>query len=100
MTVRPLLALLLASLIILSAVAQKLAAREDPSSLCVDAARSAARVTGVPVNVLLAVTLVETGRDRKPWPWTVNVGARRTGSTVPVRPRCLSSRCLTRGRPM
>lgn len=73
MSVRPSLALLLASLLISPGLAPRLAAREDPSSLCVDAARSAARLTGVPVEVLLAVTLVETGRDQRPWPWTVNV---------------------------
>lgn len=73
MSVRPSLALLLASLLIHSGLAPELEAREDPSSLCVDAARAAARRTGVPVDVLLAVTLVETGRDQRPWPWTVNV---------------------------
>jgi Transglycosylase SLT domain len=48
--------------------------REDPSVLCVDAASKAATRTGVPYDVLMAIALVETGRDEKPWPWTVNQG--------------------------
>ncbi|MCX7286966.1 MAG: transglycosylase SLT domain-containing protein [Rhodobacterales bacterium] len=47
---------------------------DDPSALCLQAARAAADRTGVPYEVLLAVSLVETGRDRRPWPWTVNLG--------------------------
>lgn len=47
------------------------------SDLCDDAARRAARETGVPVAVLLAITRTETGRARagrlEPWPWTVNI---------------------------
>lgn len=74
MTVRPSIAPMLASILILPGFAPDLAARGDPSALCIDAARTAARETGVPERVLLAVTLVETGRDARPWPWTVNVG--------------------------
>jgi hypothetical protein len=47
--------------------------RSEPSALCVDAAHDAARHTGVPLEVLLAVSVVETGRDLRPWPWTVNI---------------------------
>ncbi len=47
------------------------------SDICRIAASLAARETGVPLNVLLAVTLTETGRSRdgtlQPWPWTVNM---------------------------
>ncbi len=49
-------------------------AREDVSSLCLEAASDAARRTGVPYEVLLAITKVETGRNDRPWPWTVNFG--------------------------
>jgi hypothetical protein len=49
-------------------------AREDPSALCLRAASDAAAATGVPYDVLLAIALVETGRDARPWPWTVNAG--------------------------
>lgn len=48
--------------------------REDPSVLCLDAASAAATQTGVPYEILLAIALVETGRNEKPWPWTVNQG--------------------------
>ena len=46
----------------------------DPSALCLWATQSAANRSGVPYEVLLAVSVVETGRDRRPWPWTVNLG--------------------------
>lgn len=50
----------------------------DPSAMCEDAARRAARATGVPVSVLQAISLAESGRSqggqRRPWPWTVNFG--------------------------
>ena len=46
----------------------------DPSALCIAAARSAADQTGVPFDALLAISVVETGRDMRPWPWTVNLG--------------------------
>jgi hypothetical protein len=48
-------------------------ARADEADLCLLAARDAAAVSGVPLSVLLAVTLTETGRGGRPWPWTVNV---------------------------
>jgi hypothetical protein len=56
-----------------TAVSPPLQARNDPSSLCLAAAVDAAQTTGVPYEVLLAVAVVETGRDARPWPWTVNV---------------------------
>jgi hypothetical protein len=46
-------------------------------ALCDQAAKHAARQTGVPAEVLYALTRTETGRARKgrlqPWPWTVNI---------------------------
>lgn len=48
--------------------------REDPSNLCLQAASDAAARTGVPYDVLLAISKVETGRNDRPWPWTVNFG--------------------------
>lgn len=55
------------------AVSLPLQARNDPSNLCLAAASEAALATKVPYEVLLAVSVVETGRDARPWPWTVNV---------------------------
>jgi len=47
-----------------------------PPDLCEAAARSAAAEIGVPADVLLAITLTETGRRMngrlRPWPWAVN----------------------------
>lgn len=49
-------------------------ASNDPAQFCIDATHRAAQQTGVPVAVLLAVSVVETGRNHRPWPWTVNDG--------------------------
>ncbi len=50
----------------------------DPPGLCEVAARDAATQTGVPLRVLEAIALAESGRSyrgaRRPWPWTVNFG--------------------------
>lgn len=47
------------------------------ATLCDAAAQHAAKKTGVPVDVLRAITRVETGRHidntLQPWPWTVNM---------------------------
>lgn len=48
--------------------------RGDPAALCRDAAAEASATTGVPFDVLLTVSTVETGRNGRPWPWTVNFG--------------------------
>jgi Transglycosylase SLT domain len=49
-------------------------AGDDPSTLCLSAAADASREIGIPYDILLALSVVETGRDNRPWPWTVNVG--------------------------
>jgi len=52
-------------------------ASTDPSALCERAAIVAAGRTGVPISVLKAIMLTETGRQSgnvmRPWPWTVNM---------------------------
>ncbi len=49
----------------------------DPPLLCEYAAQEAARSEGVPLSVLTAISLNETGRKRdgrfRAWPWTVNM---------------------------
>ncbi|MFN0113997.1 MAG: transglycosylase SLT domain-containing protein [Paracoccaceae bacterium] len=49
----------------------------DESDLCDRAANLASAETGVPVEVLRAISLTETGHRRegsiRPWPWTVNM---------------------------
>jgi hypothetical protein len=62
------------TLLFLGMQATALHPSSDPSALCVAAARSAADRTGVPFDALLAIAVVETGRDMRPWPWTVNLG--------------------------
>lgn len=50
-------------------------AAADPSDQCDLAAAQAAKDSGVPIDILLAITRVETGRgngDPRPWPWTIN----------------------------
>jgi hypothetical protein len=51
-------------------------ATPDAADLCNIAAQNAADQTGVPLPVLMAITLTETGRSTetglKPWPWAIN----------------------------
>lgn len=50
----------------------------DPAALCDQAALAEAERAGIPPQVMLAITRVETGRNRdgglQPWPWTINQG--------------------------
>jgi len=48
-------------------------AHADDADLCLAAAEDAQRLSGVPLDVLLAIALTETGRGGRPWPWTVNL---------------------------
>jgi hypothetical protein len=60
----------------LTLVPAQVARASDPADLCRAAAVAAASETGVPQEVLLAISLTETGRGQggtlQPWPWTVN----------------------------
>ncbi|MCG7521710.1 transglycosylase SLT domain-containing protein [Ruegeria sp. Ofav3-42] len=72
---RTILGLTLAALLI----AQQGFAMSDArvASVCDQAAQRAARSEGVPLDVMRAITRVETGRTvdgaLQPWPWTINV---------------------------
>ena len=61
----------------ISLAAAPSAAQQDLSQVCERAAVEAAAGSGVPVSVLKAISLTETGRERggqiRPWPWTVNM---------------------------
>lgn len=50
---------------------------ETPADLCENVAEQVSYETGVPVSVLKAISLNETGRKSdgafRPWPWTVNM---------------------------
>ena len=52
-------------------------ASANQAQICDAAAAQASRSTGVPVAVLRAISLTETGRNKNgsfdPWPWTVNM---------------------------
>lgn len=56
---------------------QPMGSMPDPATLCDQAAHRAARLNGVPLDILLAVTRAETGRGDggaiRPWPWTINI---------------------------
>lgn len=80
---------LVAALVLIIATGPVLATATKPAessatlttaSLCDRAAYVASREIGVPVDVLLAITRVETGMSRqgafRPWPWTINVAGR------------------------
>lgn len=63
----------------------------DVPSLCVAAAQRAARATGVPLQVLMAISLTESGRKAEgrfaPWPWTLNIAGK--GFFLPDRQAAL-----------
>ena len=52
------------------------AAAPNPAAQCDLAAQGASQATGVPVDILLAISRVESGRRHEggfgPWPWTIN----------------------------
>lgn len=66
---------LAAAWVLSGAVAQ---GASDPAALCERATVLAAEQTGVPLSVLQAIALAESGRSwggrQRPWPWTVNFG--------------------------
>ena len=70
----------------------KTAAGADLPALCDAAAQDAARATGVPLPVLRAISLTETGRRRgkaiRPWPWTVNMEGK--GYWFPTRDEAIA----------
>jgi len=52
-------------------------AAEEGATICEAASFAAAQEMGIPADVMLAISLTETGRRRagrlRPWPWTVNM---------------------------
>lgn len=66
-----------AGLLCLGLTTQGLAASPAPPDLCVMAAQTASQQSGVPFDVLMAISLTETGRNMNGqvtvWPWTVNM---------------------------
>ena len=77
MTARAYLRLAQPALALVAILAQATAASGaglDPALKCDQAAAGAAETSGVPIDILLAITRVETGRGGggQPWPWTIN----------------------------
>jgi hypothetical protein len=71
---------------------------KDPSALCAAAARSAADRTGVPFDTLLAISVVETGRHMRPWPWTVSLGGEGYWLDTSAAAEALVQEALDQGR--
>lgn len=63
--------------VVIGACFPKTSLAEDYSAMCEQAAQMASQQSGVPVSVLKAISLNETGRKRdgafRPWAWTVNM---------------------------
>jgi len=68
------------------------ASTQEISAICESVAERVSRESGVPVSVLKAISLNETGRKRngafRPWPWTVNMEG--TGHWFDSRDQALS----------
>ncbi len=85
-------------LILIAAVPFAATASIDPPELCHRAALTASRATGVPIEVLTAIALTETGRSAagrlQPWPWTLNIAGK--GHWLPGRDAALALARQTR----
>jgi len=72
-----------------------------PGEICDAAAQLASRQTGVPLDVLQAITRTETGRKRngrfEPWPWTVNMEGKGVWFTTLDEARAYVFRNFKRG---
>lgn len=70
--------------------------------LCENAARRAASESGVPVDVLLAIALTETGRLRdgvmRPWPWAANLDGQGHWFDTPAHALAFAESALAVGR--
>ena len=73
MRIKPVLTDVLMALALMIGLAAPLGAAANP---CDFAAQQASQSTGVPVDILLAISRVESGRRQDggfgPWPWTIN----------------------------
>lgn len=77
-------------------------ARAQGPDLCESAASRAAQETGVPVDVLLAIALTETGRMQdgqlRPWPWTANAEGRGHWFATRAEADTFARQLLARGQ--
>lgn len=76
-------------------------ATPDLSQICDDVAWKAAEASGVPISVLKAISLNETGRKRdgafRPWPWTVNMEGKGVWFDTPDEALAYVSKHFDRG---
>ena len=73
----------------------------DPGSLCLDAAHRAAQKHGIPPQLMVAITLVETRQPKKrkgPWPWTLNIGGKGYWLASRDEALALAERAFVAGR--
>lgn len=65
---------------VLARAAQDAGQKAEPSQLCLAAAAQAANTEDVPLDVLVTIALIESGRDRgarlAPWPWAIHARGR------------------------
>lgn len=88
---RLILAMPTAGLASTAAASQGQAPTTPPAQVCDAVAARVARESGVPIEVLQAITRTETGRRRdgrvEPWPWTVNMEGRGVWFDTPDEAR-------------
>lgn len=84
-------AVVLALCVAASAVPVRASQALPPAQVCDAVAARVARESGVPIEVLQAITRTETGRRRdgrvEPWPWTVNMEGRGVWFDTPDEAR-------------
>jgi hypothetical protein len=77
-------------------------AAEARPELCEEAARRASQETGVPADVLQAISLTETGRAHRgqmgPWPWAANIDGKGFWFDGPEAAMAFARENLARGR--
>ncbi|MFV0293654.1 MAG: hypothetical protein ACK5II_10770 [Paracoccus sp. (in: a-proteobacteria)] len=75
---------------------------EEAAALCEWATQTAAAESGVPPDILGALTLTETGRRRdgvvRPWAWSVNAGGKGTWFNDPAPAIAFAKDQITRGQ--
>ena len=78
------------------------AAPEQPAALCEWASKTAAAEAGVPPDILGALTLTETGRNRdgvvRPWAWSVNAEGKGSWFDDPGSALAFAEDRVARGR--
>lgn len=75
----------------------------NPAEICEQAALQVAAETGVPADILGALTLTETGRPLdgvlRPWPWAVNAEGAGTWFDDPLKAMTFAQARIGAGRP-